>query len=174
MYDWENYNNWYAAFSLTGEEDKVKERIRYRLDDKMRVLVPKRRLRERKGGIWYDTIRTLFPGYILLNGDISVEDYYALKDIPGMIRLLSVGGKPLRIESHEIEIVNRLICNGETIGYSEVLVENGQVIVVDGPLVSLEGYISSIDRRKGRARVMLNFFGEERVVDLGISLLQPV
>jgi transcriptional antiterminator NusG len=71
-------------------------------------------------------------------------------------------------------VLSKLICNNEEIGFSDVLVENGVVRVIDGPLYSLEGIIKSIDHRKQRAKIRLNFLGEERTVDLGISILKPI
>ena len=165
--------NWYALFVVTGEEDNVKERLKYRLKDRFRLLVPKRRLKERRDGVWRPRIRTLFPGYVLMNGTIDTEAYYLMKGVPGLLRLLRSGFEPFRIEREEMAVINRLICNSETIGYSSVLVENGRVIVVDGPLVSLEGQIIRINHRKGRAEVRLNFMGEPRTVELGINVLQP-
>jgi len=55
-----------------------------------------------------------------------------------------------------------------------VLIKGGSVVVVDGPLTSMEGLIVDINRRKARAKVRLNFMGEPRIVELGISVLQPV
>lgn len=166
-------NNWYAVFAKSGQEDKVKERLEYRFDDRFRIIVPKRKLRERKGGVWSYVIRPLFPGYVLVNGDIGTEEYYGFKNVPGLFKLLCSGCEPSRIEPYEMEVINRLICNSDIIGFSDVLMENGRVVVVDGPLLSLEGQILNINRRKGRAQVMLNFMGEPRTVDLGINLLQP-
>lgn len=49
MNDINTCNNWYALFVMTGKEDILKERLQYRLRDKnLRVIVPKRRLREKK------------------------------------------------------------------------------------------------------------------------------
>lgn len=166
-------NNWYALFVVTGEEDKVKERLGYRFRDKLRILVPKRKLKERKDGIWTHNIRLLFPGYVLINGIVGADEYYDMKGVPGLIKLLRTGTCLTPIEFYEMEILNKLVCNNETIGFSDVLLENGRIIVVDGPLVSMEGLITSIDRRKGRAKVMINFMGEQRIVELGISVLQP-
>lgn len=166
-------NNWYAVFVLTGEEDRVKERLEYRFREKFDFLVPKRELRERKNGIWFHKVRTLFPGYVLLRGNITIQDYKNFKNVPGLLRLLRVGYEPAKLESYEAEVLDRLIYEDEMIGLSDVLIENGRVVVVDGPLTSLEGSIISIDRRKGRARVSLHFLGEERTVDLGVNILQP-
>lgn len=166
-------NQWHGIFVVTGDEEKVRERIQYRLQEECKIVVPKRRLKLRKGGIWKVETKLLFPGYILLNGTISTEIYYRLKNIPNMLRLLKTGTTVAPIDSREMTVLSKLICNDEEIGFSNVLIEDGRVKVIDGPLFSLEGTILSIDHRKQRAKIKLNFLGEERTVDLGISLLKP-
>lgn len=169
----QNSNRWYAIFVITGEEDNVKERLQYKFNDSIRILVPKRKLKERKDGKWEYVIRTLFPGYVLLNGDVGIEDYYDMKGTPGILKFLRSGSELLEIHPWEMEVIGQLICNDETIGFSDVLVENGKVIVVEGPLLSMEGYIVSLNKRKGRVKVRLDFLGEERTVELGVNMLQP-
>lgn len=166
-------NEWHGIFVVTGDEDKVKERIQYRLQEDYTVVVPKRKLKLRKGGIWRAETKVLFPGYVLINGDINTDIYYRLKNIPSILKLLKTGTTVAPIDSREMAVLSKLICNSEEIGFSSVLLENGRVRVVDGPLFSLEGIILSIDHRKERARIRLNFLGEERTVDLGISFLRP-
>lgn len=166
-------NIWHALFVRTGDEDNVKERLLYRLGDKdLRILVPKRKMRERKDGIWETKIRTLFPGYILLNGHVGLEEYYAFKGVPGLIKVLRDKSGLLQIEHNEISVISRLICNDETIEPSDIFIENGRVIVIDGPLLGMEGFIQSIDKRKSRVKVRLNFIGEARLVELSVNMLQ--
>jgi transcriptional antiterminator NusG len=166
-------DNWHGIFVVTGEEEKVKERVKYRLQEEYTVVVPKRKLKVRRGGIWKIDTRVLFPGYVLVNGEITNDIYYKLKNIPGLLRLLKTGNAVAAIDSREMAVLSRLMCNSEEIGFSSALYENGRVRIVDGPLFSLEGIIISIDHRKERAKVRLTFLGEERTVDLGISLLRP-
>ena len=167
------FNKWYALFVVTGDEDNVKERLQFRLNDSnIRILVPKRRMKERKNGKWEYKVRTLFPGYVLLNGFVGVEEYYFLKGIPGIIKFLMAKHDFLEINEYEMTILNKLICNNEVIGSSEIYMQGNRVIVVDGPLLGLEGYIESIDKRKGRAKVMLNLMGEARIVELSITMVQ--
>jgi transcriptional antiterminator NusG len=167
-------DEWHGIFVVTGEEDRVRERLRYRLQDDFTVVVPKRKLRVRKGGIWRVETKVLFPGYVLINGEVTTDIYYKLKNIPDVLRLLRTGDSLARIDRREMAVLSKLICNSEEIGFSNVLLENGRVQVIDGPLFSLEGIIVSIDHRKERARIRLNFLGEERTVDLGISILKPI
>lgn len=163
---------WYAVFVETGEEDNVKERLRYRFEDRMRFVVPRRVLNERKDGQWQRRERILFPGYVLVNGDISYNDYYNIKDVPGIYRLLRSEYDPVRLDSSEVEVLSKLISHSETIDFSNVIIENGHVVVVDGPLKDMEGFIVSVNHRKGRAKVKFNLLGEERYVDIGVSVLR--
>jgi len=166
-------DKWYGVFAVTGDEDKVKERIKYRLPEEFTVMVPKRKLKVRKGGILKVETKILFPGYVLINGEVNTDIYYRLKNIPSVLRFLKTGNTLTPIDSNEMTVLSKLICNSEEIGFSNVLLENGRVRVIDGPLFSLEGIILSINPRKERAKVRLNFLGEERTVDLGISFLRP-
>lgn len=166
-------DNWYALFVMTGEEDKVKERLIYRFgESNLRILVPKRRMRERYKGNWEIKLRTLFPGYVLLNGSVNIEVYNKFRGVPGLIRPLKDSTGLTEIPRNEITVLSRLICDNEIIGSSNVYVEGGRIVVIDGPLLGMEGFIESIDRRKGRVKVRLNFIGEARLVELSVSMVQ--
>ncbi len=172
------HENWYALFVYTGREDYIKKQIDYRLTydntTDLRLIVPKRKLRERKGGAWIDVERTLFPGYVLINSSENADWSRQFRDITGLVRILRDGHELAEIARSEIEVINKLITNNDLIGYSTVLVQGSAIKVIEGPLLSLEGYIQSIDTRKGRAKVIFDFLGEQRTIDLGVNILRPV
>jgi transcriptional antiterminator NusG len=163
---------WFVLFVLTGKEEKVKHILEQRFENRLRFVVPKRKLRERKNGTWKEVTRVLFPGYLFINGIVTSETYYEMKDVPDIIKLLKTGNEIAEIRPEEMQILGRLISYDEVIGFSQVLCENDKVRVTDGPLTELEGCIVSIDKRKGRAKIMLTLMGELRTVDLGISILE--
>lgn len=165
--------DWHAAFVVTGEEERVKERLLYRYGDILRVLVPKRKLRERKNGNWSVLTKILFPGYVLLKGSSEELSQCDFRTVPKIIRPLRSGYDLVSISEDEIQVLSRLICNNEVIDFSSLFVKDGKVRVTDGPLVSMEGRIISVDRRKGRAKVSLDFLGDSRVVELGINVIVP-
>ena len=165
---------WHALFVETGREDRVKEWLQIELrGSDIRILVPKRKLQERKNGVWTEKIRILFPGYVLLYGSIGVAEYCKIRGTPGLIRVLQDSSGLLEIHETEIRIINMLIQDGDTIGTSSILQEGGKILVVDGPLRGLDGLIAYIDKRKGRAKVRFNFIGEPRLVDLSIETVKP-
>lgn len=163
---------WHAIFVMTGNEQNVKDKITYTFKgSNLLAVVPKRQIHERKNGVWNEKIKPLFPGYILIKGYISPHDYYQLKAIPGILRVLRDEKEIYRINPDEMRIISRLMINGELIGISDVFRKGDSVVITDGPLLGLEGLIQSIDYRKGRAKVCLSFLGDKRTVDLGIRLI---
>lgn len=163
---------WHAVFVMTGNEEKVKQRIAYAFQNSDVVpIVPKRRINERKDGIWHEKTRPIFPGYVLIQGIVSTEDYYKLKKVPGILRILKDNNGLYRIDPVEISIISRLMVNGELIGTSTAFQQGDSIEITDGPLLGMEGLIQSIDRRKGRVRVNISFLGDKRTVDLSIKLI---
>lgn len=167
--------NWYALFVISGQEDKVKKFIEMTFGEEIRAIVPKRELRERKEGKWYIVKRKLFPGYVLVNGNIDIEMYYKIKESPVLGNFLRDEDGLLTIDEKELIALNILVNDEDgNIGISKAYKENEKIKIIDGPLVGLEGHIDSIDTRKGRAKVKIDFLGETRIVQLGIELVDKI
>lgn len=164
---------WYALFVKTGEENKVKERLDFRFGGDPAVKIPKKIIKERKNGKWYRRIRNLFPGYIFIHGVMDENNYEKLKRVPGLYKLLCTDREPVQIPPREIEVFSHLFDDDDTIQESDIFMEGDKITIVSGPLTSLQGRILKIDKRKGRARVILEFLGEERIIDLGVNILEP-
>lgn len=165
---------WYAVFVKTGEEDKVKERLDYRFGGSPAVMIPKKIIKERKNGKWYRRVRNLFPGYIFIHGALDEHDYKQLWRVPGLYKLLCTDREPVQIPKREIEVFSHLFDDEDIIQESDIFMEGDKITIVNGPLASLQGRILKVNRRKGRARVLLDFLGEERVIDLGVNIIEAV
>jgi transcriptional antiterminator NusG len=164
---------WYGLFVKCSDEDNVKKRLDYSFKEDLRVFVPKREIIERKAGKLYRREKVLFPGYVFLNGALEQKHIEIMYNVPNLYELLKEGGRPAVIPSEEIDVFKHLMMD-DIIGISDVVVEGDQVIVVNGPLASLEGKILQIDKRRGRAKVAIEFLGQIKRVDLGIRLICKV
>lgn len=169
---------WYAVFVRCGKEEKVRARMQYKFEDigfnDITFIIPKLILRERKGGIWHEREKTLLPGYVLINGEMNHEKLAVLRNVPDFIKFLKTGEEIRPIPEEEIFVLGTLMQEGETIGLSDVILEGDQVTVLEGPLKSLEGIVKSIDKRKGRARIRVRFLGDERLVTVGINIINKI
>lgn len=172
---WHNVHQWYVLFVIGGREDSTYERLKKGNYQHLTFYLPKRKLRERRQGEWQEVTRVLFPGYILMEGQLTVNDYYALRKEEGVIRLLGDTGEPTSVPSEELALLQQLGAidahNEDSIGYSQVMRDGDDVTIISGPLEGLQGYIKKIDWRKKRAKVVIPFMQELRQFDLGIEIL---
>ncbi|MGH4118101.1 antiterminator LoaP [Clostridium sp.] len=164
---------WYVLFVSTNQEEKVKKILQKEIGNEYEFIVPTRELRERKNGKWQMVKRKLFPGYVLIKGIMDIDIYYKLKKVPGIIKLLSSEGEILTVDESELRVLKILI-DGDNIGISTLYKVNDSIKIVAGPLMGLEGQIIKVDSRKGRAKVSLSFMNEERIVELGIEVVDKI
>lgn len=158
--------NWYVLHVVTGKEEGIRLRI-HALG--MGALVPKRRLRERKNGIWHIRERTLFPGYVFIYSSMDAAAFYTIKQVPGILRILGDDCGPQPLEQTEVSHILRLSGDGAPLGISKVLTEGSGITVLSGPLQGLEGKIVKLDFRRCRAKVNIDLMGEPRVIELGVE-----
>ena len=158
-------------FVITGQEIRVKERLESIFEGRLDFLVPKRKLKERRAGVWRDVLKTVYPGYVLARGEIEQREVGKINVTTGVIRLLSDENGPQKIFERDIETLEQMLNAEGVIDYSTAFVKDSKIVITDGPLVSMEGIVQHVDMRKGRVKVKLMFFGEERIVDLGVTLV---
>ena len=168
-------DNWYALFAPNNTEEKIKRQIDTNFNDEINSFIYKRLLNERRNGKYEKVERKLFPGYIILKGNIDKELYSRMREVIKPLNILRNGEEILTIKDDELRIIERLTNNSrDLIEISSIYKENDKIKVLDGPLVGLEGRITSLNPRKGRAKVKLNFIGEERIVELGIEIVDKI
>ncbi len=161
--------SWYALFVMTGQEEAVQKYIQ--LHYNINTIIPKRKVPEKKDGIWYSVSKKLFPGYILVNIKMDSEKYHIFKHIPKLYRVLGSDINYSCIDEDEISVILKLINDVGIIDYSKVYIENSIITFEEGPLKGLEGLVKKINKHTNRAKVQLNFMGSPRLLDVGIELL---
>ncbi len=172
--------NWYALFVENGKEEVVQKYLRLYFDESvLYALIPRRKVPEKKEGRVYHVLRKLFPGYVLIKTKMDADMFYRIKEIPACYRIVNTGEYYSKVSGtyysiiteEEINPLLQLIGNGEIIDYSKIHLENSTVFVKSGPLQGMEGIIKKVDKRKKRAKILLNFFGDEKKIDVGVEIL---
>ncbi|MBH8598733.1 MULTISPECIES: antiterminator LoaP [unclassified Thermoactinomyces] len=172
--------NWYALFVETGQEETVKKLLHLHFDEStLSAFVPKRRVPEKKLGKIYHVLKKMFPGYVLIKTKMNADLFYKIKKIPKCYRILGNRTHHSKddeayystIDEEEISPILKLIGNDEVVDYSKIYVENSRVFVQSGPLKGMEGIIKKVDKRKKRAKILLNFMGTEKMIDVGVEII---
>jgi len=170
---------WYALFVETGKEIIIQEMLnRNFAKEDMLCLVPLRVVPEKQKGITLNVNKTLFPGYVFIKVSMNAEFYYAIKNTPKIYRILRSGKHNegdietyfTSIDEREMDFIIQLTGENGIISFSKAFLTGDRIVVSNGPLKGLERVIKKIDKRKKRAKILLNFLGDEQQVDVGLII----
>ena len=169
--------DYFAINVKTGEEKTFYYLTEKKIPQKGFTLIwPRKKLKIRKKGIWYDKTLSIFPGYLFIKTDkISVEIYKTIKSIPGFYRFLPNNREIIPLNDKDKSVLFHFLKFGEVIDKSIVSFdEKNRIVIVSGPLKGLEGTIKKVDKRKQRVKVRLDLFKESFLIDLGFEVVNKV
>lgn len=164
-------HQWYVIHSYSGYENKVKKNLKSRIESMgmgdriFDVIVPTEEQVELKSGKRRTTQRRIFPGYILVQMILDDDSWYVVRNTPGVTGFVGMGNEPTALTPQEVErIMKRIEAEAPTIKVN--FSEGDSVQISDGPFASFHGTVDSIDREKGKVRVLVSFFGRDTPIEL--------
>jgi transcriptional antiterminator NusG len=170
--------NYYAIQVRTrGEEKYIKLFRALHADFPAEIHFPKRQIDERRRGAMIQRTVGIFPGYIFV--ECREEDFFQarwdFRRTEGFFRFLKSNQNIRELQGRDLEVVMHFIKKvGPVAGKSRVYFnENARVVVVDGPLLGLEGKIIKVDKRKGRAKIKLDLYEDSFSMDLAFEIIEP-
>jgi transcriptional antiterminator NusG len=142
------------------------------------IFFPQRRIDERRRGVIVSRKKGIFPGYIFLELDEedSIMNYHwDFRRTDGFFRFLKSNQNIVELRNKDLELVLHFIKKvGPVAGKSKVYFnENSRIVVMDGPMLGLEGKIVKVDKRKGRAKIKLDLYDDSFTIDLAIEVIEP-
>lgn len=164
---------WYVIHTYSGYEAKVKASIEERLramglQDKIsQIVVPMGRVEEIKGGKKKVSPRKFFPGYILVEMDITDETWHLIKNIPKVTGFLGDQMSPTPLSDIEVQSILAHMKEDTDKPKPKFMFEKGEdVRIIDGPFVNFSGVIDEVNTDRGKLKVMVSIFGRATPVEL--------
>jgi transcription termination/antitermination protein NusG len=168
---------YYTIHVLTSAEDDFARRLQPIIGEG-RLIVPKKKMPVRRRGRIIHELSPVFPGYVFIESESildELEAYWRIRKTPGFVRFLRESSAPTPLSPRDVSLLRHFISFGEYADTSKVSFdEDDRIVVLEGPLKGLEGHIVKVNRRKGRAKVLLDMYGEQFPIDLGFEVVERV
>ena len=164
---------WYVLHTQTGVEAKVKASLESRAELAgmkefiHQVLIPTEKVSEVKEGKKRISERKFFPGYILIQMDLTDDSWYLVKNTPGISGFVGSGKNPIALSEDEVNSIIRQQEEKTSKPKPKVEFSQGEnVRVKEGAFANFNGIIEEINPNRGKLRVMVTIFGRQTPVEL--------
>lgn len=165
---------WYVVHAFSGFEKTVQRALVERIARSEfssqfgQVMVPVEEVVEIKNGQKSMSERKFFPGYVLVEMDMTDESWHLVKSTPKVTGF--IGGtatRPAPISQKEVDtILNQVQTGGEKPKH-KILFEVGEAVrVKDGPFADFMGNVEDVNYEKSKLHVSVMIFGRATPVEL--------
>ncbi|WAV90293.1 transcription termination/antitermination protein NusG [Oxalobacter aliiformigenes] len=173
---------WYVVHVYSGMEKSVRrslfERIeRMGMSEKFgQILVPTEEVVEVKSGQKSVTERRFFPGYVLIEMEMTDDTWHLVKDTGKVTGF--VGGKsnkPTPIPAREMDKLLQQMQDGIDKPRPKISYEVGELVrIKEGPFADFNGNVEEVNYEKSRLRVSVTIFGRSTPVELEFGQVEKV
>lgn len=162
---------WYIVHTYSGHENKVGKTLMQRVqsmgyeDRIFDAIVPTRETIRIRAGKKEKIKEKIFPGYILVNMDLTDESWILVRTTPGVTSFVGAENKPTPIRDDEVAAIIEFVDRKEPVYKAQFSI--GEAVKInDGPFSDFLGTVESIDQEKGKIKVLVSIFGRETPVEL--------
>ncbi len=165
--------NWYIIHTYSGFEQKVAESLRTRsqafgFDEQIgQILIPVEEVVEVRGGKKVTSKRMVFPGYVLVEMEMSDDLWHQVKNTPRVTGFVGGGTTPVPLTPAEVDaILNRQAASADRPRPKVNFEKSETVRIVDGPFANFTGKVDEVNMERNTLRVLVTIFGRATPVEL--------
>lgn len=169
---------WYAVHTISGHEKKVRELLTRRAElegawglDVFDILIPTEKELTTRNGKRVEVDRKVFPGYILVQMNLSDETFKLVKGTSGVTGFVSSGNRPVPLEEYEVKrILNNL---AQSLEAPKVAFNKSDIVrIIEGPFLDYTGRIEEVNPDREKIKVMISIFGRDTPVELDFTQVE--
>jgi len=121
-----------------------------------------------RGRVWFT--EALFPGYLFARF-VAAESLRLVRYSMAVSGVLHFAGRVPVISDSEVARLRALLGEDETKVIDEPLRSGEEVEIASGPFRGFEAMVTRVMPAKERVRILLEFLGQKREVDIGMDLV---
>jgi transcription termination/antitermination protein NusG len=173
---------WYVVHAYSNFEGKVKLALEERIQREGleqffgKILIPTEEVVEMRMGQQRKSERKFFPGYVLVQMELTDETWHLVKDIPKVLGFIGgTSDRPAPISEKEAMAILNRVEEGVNKPRPKVLFEVGQVVrIVDGPFKDFNGVVEEVNYEKNKLKISVLIFGRSTSVELAFGQVEKI
>src|SRR4051794_13823807 len=172
---------WYIVHTYSGFENKVKESLEQRVNayglqnEIGEILIPTEQVAEMRGGKKVVSSKRFFPGYILVEMDMTDDAWHVVKNTPKVTGFVGAGAKPTPLSKDEVEQILQQVKTAAEKPKPKYMFEKGeQVRINEGPFTSFNAVVDEVNLDKNTLKVMVTIFGRSTPVELDFLQVEKI
>lgn len=165
--------NWYVVHTYSGFEKFVAESIKQmaidlNVQDKIgKIIIPTEDVVEIRGGKKVVSTKRSYPGYILVDMEMSDENWLIIRNTPKVTGFVGSGRKPSPLNKDEVgQIVEHMETTSEKPKPKHSFEKGEAVRIIDGPFFNFSGIVEEVNHERSTLKVLVTIFGRSTPVEL--------
>jgi len=173
--------NWYVVHTYSGFEKFVAKSIHQRaaehkIEDQIgEIIIPTEGVVEIKDGKKVVSTKRSYPGYILIEMEMSDENWLIIRDTPKVTGFVGSGKKPSPLSKEEVsQIVEHMESTSEKPKPKHSFEKGEAVRIIDGPFFNFNGIVEEVNHERDTLKVMVTIFGRSTPVELEFLQVEKI
>ena len=173
--------NWFFVHTYSGFEKKVAESLQQRVqayglqNEIGEVLIPTEDGVDMRGGRKVVTAMRFFPGYILVEMQMSDRAWHVVKNTPKVTGFVGSGKKPTPLSQEEVDQILEQVVTAKEKPKPKYIFEKGEPVkIIDGPFNNFSGVVEEVNLDRNTLKVMGTIFGRHTPVELDFAQVQKL
>ena len=173
--------NWYVVHTYSGFEKFVAESIQQRAvelsvqDQIGKIIIPTEGVVEIKGGKKVVSTKRSYPGYILIEMEMSDKNWLVIRETPKVTGFVGSGNKPSPLRKEEVnQIVEHMESTSEKPKPKHSFEKGEAVRIIDGPFFNFNGIVEEVNNERDTLKVLVTIFGRSTPVELEFLQVEKI
>lgn len=173
--------DWFVVHTYSGFEKFVAESIKqkaaelHREDQVGQIIIPTEDVVEIRAGKKVVSTKRSFPGYILVEMEMTEENWLMIRQIPKVTGFVGSGKKPTPLNKKEVgQILQHMETTSEKPKPRHSFEKGETVRIIDGPFFNFNGVVEDVNHERSTLKVLVTIFGRATPVELEFLQVEKI
>ena len=171
---------WYVLQAYSGYEKQVQKSLQEHINRTNKqqyfgsILVPTEEVVEMKGGQKRTSERKFFPGYVLVQMEMTDETWHLVRHVPKVAGFIGgIDKRPVPITDKEANEIIQQVSDSADKPKMKFTFAPGEIVrIIDGPFQDFNGTVEDANFEKAKLKVSVTIFGRSTPVELNFTQVE--